>query len=361
MVRRLLTRRTLVLTFALATALPVAFLAFSPQAASPMMKNLARDNAPGEWRFWGADAWGTRYSPLDQINANNFNSLQIAWQYKVPAEFGVDEYYRSTPLMANGRLISVGLPDLRGALGLGVDEASWIPTAYNMAMMFIGPFSVFLGGLLGVRQWGQTPWIVETRIADLRSDRDRRHRLGGVRSQQGNELVGRLHRGVEPVGVIARFENDRHALVSWTHQFVGVGGENGARFEGLTVRLFPGLPQARKGDRSAGLRTDEEGPLALAVLGPFVEPVGRHQAAPPFHGVPKRRLVVDGFAARHGVIYDTFEGILSAPPRVRPRPFEIILETPQSPPAYLKEAAFVAALQSILAEYQKFIAYAPNL
>src|SRR5215831_5794841 len=52
----------------------------------------------------------------------------------------------------NGRLISVGLPDLRGALGLGVDEASWIPTAYNMAMMFIGPFSIYLGGLLGIRR-----------------------------------------------------------------------------------------------------------------------------------------------------------------------------------------------------------------
>src|SRR6476660_4217693 len=52
----------------------------------------------------------------------------------------------------NGRLISVGLPDLRGALGLGVDEASWIPTAYNMAMMFIGPFSVYLGALFGPRR-----------------------------------------------------------------------------------------------------------------------------------------------------------------------------------------------------------------
>lgn len=52
----------------------------------------------------------------------------------------------------NGRLISVGLPDLRGAMGLGVDEASWIPTAYNMALMFIGPFSVFLGALLGARR-----------------------------------------------------------------------------------------------------------------------------------------------------------------------------------------------------------------
>ena len=52
----------------------------------------------------------------------------------------------------NGRLISVGLPDLRGAMGLGIDEASWIPTAYNMALMFMGPFSVYLGGLLGPRR-----------------------------------------------------------------------------------------------------------------------------------------------------------------------------------------------------------------
>src|SRR5437762_11646539 len=52
----------------------------------------------------------------------------------------------------NGRLISVGLPDLRGALGLGIDDASWIPTSYNMALMFMGPFSVYLGGLLGPRR-----------------------------------------------------------------------------------------------------------------------------------------------------------------------------------------------------------------
>src|SRR5690242_10648312 len=52
----------------------------------------------------------------------------------------------------NGRLSSVGLPDLRGALGLGVDEASWVPTAHNVALRFIGPFSVYLGGLLGVRR-----------------------------------------------------------------------------------------------------------------------------------------------------------------------------------------------------------------
>src|ERR1044072_8640493 len=52
----------------------------------------------------------------------------------------------------NGRMISVGLPALRGAMGFGFDEASWIPTAYNMAWMFIGPFSVFLGAMLGARR-----------------------------------------------------------------------------------------------------------------------------------------------------------------------------------------------------------------
>src|SRR6202167_2161474 len=51
-----------------------------------------------------------------------------------------------------GRLMSVGLADIRGALHLGVDEASWINTSFNASMMFIGPFSVYLGGLLGPRR-----------------------------------------------------------------------------------------------------------------------------------------------------------------------------------------------------------------
>jgi MFS transporter, DHA2 family, multidrug resistance protein len=52
----------------------------------------------------------------------------------------------------NARLLSVGLPDLRGAVGLGVDEASWIPTALNMATMFSGVFVVFLGAVFGPRR-----------------------------------------------------------------------------------------------------------------------------------------------------------------------------------------------------------------
>jgi quinoprotein glucose dehydrogenase len=75
----------------------------SARQASP---TLVRGNAPGEWRYWGADLWSTRYSPLDQINASNFGSLQVAWQWNAGA-FGKDEYYRTTPLYANGRLFTV--------------------------------------------------------------------------------------------------------------------------------------------------------------------------------------------------------------------------------------------------------------
>jgi DHA2 family multidrug resistance protein len=52
----------------------------------------------------------------------------------------------------NARLLGIGLPDLRAALGLGFDEASWLPTALNMATMFSGVFVVFLSASLGPRR-----------------------------------------------------------------------------------------------------------------------------------------------------------------------------------------------------------------
>src|ERR1041384_3467724 len=52
----------------------------------------------------------------------------------------------------NGRLLSTGLADLRGALGFGFDEASWIPTALNMGIMFTAVFGVFLGVAYGIRR-----------------------------------------------------------------------------------------------------------------------------------------------------------------------------------------------------------------
>src|SRR5438445_302121 len=51
-----------------------------------------------------------------------------------------------------GRLLSLGLADLKGNVGIGFDDGAWIGSAFNIALMFIGPFTVYLGGLLGARR-----------------------------------------------------------------------------------------------------------------------------------------------------------------------------------------------------------------
>lgn len=74
-----------------------------------------------------------------------------------------------------------------------------------------------------------------------------------------------------------------------------------------------------------------------------------------------RRAVIDGFHAREGVIADCFQGILSAPPEQRPRPFNLIFETPAQMDLELQVAANVAALDAILATYRGMIAYAQGI
>jgi MFS transporter, DHA2 family, multidrug resistance protein len=51
-----------------------------------------------------------------------------------------------------GRLLSLGTADLKGSMGISYDDGAWIGSAFNIALMFIGPFTVYLGGLLGARR-----------------------------------------------------------------------------------------------------------------------------------------------------------------------------------------------------------------
>src|SRR5678815_5129333 len=61
--------------------------------------------ANGEWPYYTADIRGTKYSPLDQINATNFNTLQVAWRFKTD-HFGPRPEFKleGTPLMVKGVL-----------------------------------------------------------------------------------------------------------------------------------------------------------------------------------------------------------------------------------------------------------------
>src|SRR6201990_56662 len=51
-----------------------------------------------------------------------------------------------------GRMLTLGLPDLKGHVGISFDNGAWLDSAFNAALMFIGPFTVYLGGLIGPRR-----------------------------------------------------------------------------------------------------------------------------------------------------------------------------------------------------------------
>src|SRR5260370_11366216 len=65
-------------------SLAVAGLVWLPFSASSQ----SRAGSPGwhqkdtEWASYSADVKGSRYRPLDQINASNFNKLEVAWRFK---------------------------------------------------------------------------------------------------------------------------------------------------------------------------------------------------------------------------------------------------------------------------------------
>ena len=63
----------------------------------------------GEWPTYGGDLGHTRYAPLDQIDASNFGSLEVAWRFSV-ANLGPtpETRFQSTPLVVDGVLYTTG-------------------------------------------------------------------------------------------------------------------------------------------------------------------------------------------------------------------------------------------------------------
>lgn len=90
---------------ACSTGLPLLLAAF---LGSIHPSALAAQSTELDWRYWGSDAASTRYSPADQINADNVVDLEIAWRWW-GANYGpsVDYVYRSTPLKIGDKLFTV--------------------------------------------------------------------------------------------------------------------------------------------------------------------------------------------------------------------------------------------------------------
>src|SRR5688500_16034575 len=82
----------------------------------------------GEWPTYGADLASTRYSPLDQINADNFNKLQLAFRFKTDNLGPRPEFqFQGTPLMVNGVLyVTAGTRRAVVALDATTGELLWM-------------------------------------------------------------------------------------------------------------------------------------------------------------------------------------------------------------------------------------------
>jgi len=93
-----------------------------------MPSAVAQGTENGEWRSYGGDIKNTRYSPLEQIDAENFNDLEVAWRIKM-SSFGPNPEYnfQSTPLMVDGVIYSTaGSRRAVIAADAGTGELLWM-------------------------------------------------------------------------------------------------------------------------------------------------------------------------------------------------------------------------------------------
>src|ERR1051326_6561546 len=81
-----------------------------------------------EWPSYTADIAGSRYRPLGQINASNFNQLEVAWRFKTDSIGNRPEYkLEGTPLMVNGVVYTTaGSRRAAIALDAATGELMWV-------------------------------------------------------------------------------------------------------------------------------------------------------------------------------------------------------------------------------------------
>src|SRR5205809_2344574 len=98
----------------------------------------------GEWPAYTADVRGSKYSPLDQINASNFNKLEVAWRFKTDNLGPRPEFkLEGTPLMVKG-VLYVTAGTRRSVVALDARTGEWI-WAHSLRRRSEAPLSSDVG------------------------------------------------------------------------------------------------------------------------------------------------------------------------------------------------------------------------
>ena len=113
---------------ALGTTLIVASVSVAVWAAGRVAAQQAPATPSGEWRSYAGDLRNQHYSPLDQINAGNFTTLEVAWRFKTDSLGPRPENkLEGTPLVV-GRMLYTTAGTRRAvvALDAATGELKWV-------------------------------------------------------------------------------------------------------------------------------------------------------------------------------------------------------------------------------------------
>jgi quinoprotein glucose dehydrogenase len=98
------------------------------QLAGQAPNPISRGTADGQWPTYGGDLASRRYSPLSQVDASNFNALEIAWRFRTENLGPTPEFlFQATPLMVGDTLyLTAGSRRAAVALDAATGEMKWM-------------------------------------------------------------------------------------------------------------------------------------------------------------------------------------------------------------------------------------------
>ena len=137
-----------------AGAAACAFVLVLSCAASPAFAQ--HGAVDGQWRAYAADPGATKYSPLDQIDADNVDRLRIAWTrptvdrsiLDVVPNLGYGNANRATPLMVDGVVYAPNAVGLVEAWDPATGETIWVQQPFEE-----GPAGYRGAGHRGIAFW----------------------------------------------------------------------------------------------------------------------------------------------------------------------------------------------------------------
>ena len=101
---------------------------------------LAQAGSPsGQWRHYAGDLAATKYSPLDQINRDNVNDLEVVWErtaidqsiLDVVPDLSYGNNFIAAPLMVDGVLYSPNAVGLVEAFDPGTGDTVWVQQPFD--------------------------------------------------------------------------------------------------------------------------------------------------------------------------------------------------------------------------------------